>query len=59
MNNTMESNINAIGDDTEEQRRDRGFEGISFNRNLFTNFCQLSSVLIFLVLIAIIPSKFI
>jgi len=60
MFNISENNINSIVADAEEQQwRERDSESITVNRNLFTDICQSSSIFIFLIIIAIITSKFI
>ncbi len=52
--------MNSIMDDREEQQwQDRNSESITMNRNVFTDICQSPSIFIFLIIIAIIPSKFI
>lgn len=54
------NNINSIGDDVEEQQwRDRKSESIAVNKNVYTEICQSPAIFLFLIIIAIIPSKFI
>ena len=67
MNNNSENNINSIMDNADEQSwqdADRESiaidrESIAEHRNIFTDICQSSSIFILLVLIAVIPCKFI
>jgi hypothetical protein len=60
MNNITENNINLIMDVGEEQQWwNRNSKSITINRYLLTDICQSSSIFIFLIISAVIPSKFI
>ena len=50
--------IHSIIDDTEEQScRHQNRGSINTSRNIFAAICQSTSILIFLVIVAIIPGK--
>ena len=57
----METHINLMSinqqQPEEDQWRQKSFESLSINKNLFTDICQAPSIFIFLIIIAIIQSK--
>jgi hypothetical protein len=64
MNNMLETDITLIHDDhkqkeDEEQRRDKNLKTSNTNKSLFIDICQSSTIFLFLIIIAIIPSMFI
>lgn len=60
MVNITENNMNSAVDDPEEsQWHRRKSASISINRNVVADICQSPSIFIFLIIIAIIPSKFV
>jgi hypothetical protein len=61
MNNMMETNINLMFDNQqeEEQWREKNFESISIDKSVSTDNHQSSSIFVVLIIIAIIQSKFI
>ena len=65
MNNMLETDINSMHDhkqkegDDEEQWRDKHLATLTTNKSFFIDICQSSSIFIFLIIIAIIPSMYI
>lgn len=54
-----ENNIDSMLDDVEEANwKERDSTSVTINRNILTDICQSSTIFIFLIIIAIIPSRF-
>ena len=53
-----ENNIDSMLDDVEEANwKERDSTSVTINRNILTDICQSSTIFIFLIIIAIIPSR--